>query len=213
MHANDGVRDTTKNVSISVTNVDDTAPTITSAASASEAENTVASSVVYTVTATDPDTAAGSLSYSLTGTDAAKFSIEAATGKVRFLVSPDFEAPADANGDNTYNITVHANDGVRDATKAVSISVTNVDDTAPTITSAASASEAENTAASSVVYTVTATDSDTAGPLSYSLSGVDAALFSIGAGTGQVRFLASPNFEAPADANADNTLQHHRACQ
>ncbi len=60
-----------------------------------------------------------------------------------------------------YNITVHANDGVRDAIKAVSISVTDADDVALIITSGATASEAENTPASSVVYTVMATDSDT----------------------------------------------------
>jgi fibronectin-binding autotransporter adhesin len=45
-----------------------TAPTITSGASASEAENTAASNVVYTVTATDPDVV-GTVTFSLTGTE------------------------------------------------------------------------------------------------------------------------------------------------
>ncbi len=161
-----------------------TAPTITSGASASEAENTPATNVVYTVTATDLDSV-GPLSFALSGADAALFSINGANGEVRFKVAPDFEAPADANADNAYKITVHANDGVRDTSKGVSISVTNIDDTAPTITSGGSATEAENTPASSVVYTVTATDPDTAaGSLGYSLTGTDAAKFSIEAATG-----------------------------
>ena len=125
MHANDGVHDTTKNVSISVTDTNDVAPTITSGATASEAENTPAGNTVYQVFATDPDTV-GTLSFSLTGADAAKFSIEAATGKVSFLAPPDFEAPTDADANNVYQIIVHANDGVQDTTKAVNIAVNNV---------------------------------------------------------------------------------------
>jgi len=66
---------------------------------------------------------------------------------VTFNTSPNFEAPADLNGDNAYQIIVHANDGVHDTTQAVTISVTDTNDVAPTITSAATASEAENTAA------------------------------------------------------------------
>src|SRR5439155_433807 len=131
-----------------------TAPTITSGATASEAENTAASTVVYTVTANRKG-AVERRSYSLSGTDAALFSINATNGQVSFLAAPDFEAPADADANNVYQIVVHANDGVHDTTENVSISVTDTNDVAPTITSAATTSEAENTAASTVVYTVT----------------------------------------------------------
>src|SRR5207253_2521479 len=167
------------------------------------AENTAASSVVYTATATDPDSV-GTVAFSLTGADAALFSINAATGEVRFLASPDHEAPADANHDNVYDLIVHANDGVHDTTQALAITVTDTNDVAPTITSGTTASEAENTAASNIVYTATATDPDTVGTVSFSLSGTDAALFSINSTTGEVRFAASPDHEAPADANHDN---------
>src|SRR6185295_6087944 len=121
--------------------------------------------------------------FALTGADAGLFSINSATGEVRFLASPNFEAPADANGDNAYQITVHANDGVHDTTKDVTISVTDTNDVAATITSGASASEAENTAASTVVYTATATDPDTVGTVSFALTGADAGLFSINSAT------------------------------
>jgi len=137
---NDGVHDTTQAVTISVTDTNDVAPTITSAATASEAENTAAATVVYTATATDPDTV-GTVAFSISGDDASLFSINSATGEVTFNTSPNFEAPADLNGDNAYQIIVHANDGVHDTTQAVTISVTDTNDVAPTITSAATASE------------------------------------------------------------------------
>ncbi len=53
-------------------------------------------------------------------------------------------------------------------TKAVAITVTNVNE-APTVTSAATASFAEN--ASGTVYTVAATDPDAGTTLTYSISG------------------------------------------
>ena len=59
---------------------------------------------------------------------------------------------------------------------------------------------AENTTA---VTTVTATDIDLQ-PLTFSLSGVDAGQFSIDSVTGVLTFNPAPNFEAPADAGADN---------
>ena len=202
----DGVHGNAQDVSITVTDVNDVAPTITSAASANEAENTAASSVVYTATASDPDTI-GSLSFSLTGTDAALFSVDPGTGEVRFLASPDFESPADSDADNAYQVTVHANDGVHDIAQDVVITVTDVNDVAPVIGSSASASAPEGTAANSVVYTVTASDPDTVGSLSYLLTGSDAALFDVDANSGEVRFHSPPDFEAPHDADTDNAYQ------
>jgi len=63
--------------------------------------------VVYTATATDPDTV-GTVAFSISGDDASLFSINSATGEVTFNTSPNFEAPADLNGDNAYQIIVHA---------------------------------------------------------------------------------------------------------
>jgi Ca2+-binding RTX toxin-like protein len=151
--------------------------------------------------ATDPDTA--QLTYSLSGTDSGAFNIDTHTGAVTFKTSPDFEAPTDSNHDNSYSIVVHANDGTTDVTKAVTISVTDTNDVAPTITSAATASEAENTVASHVVYQITATDPDTVGTLTYSLTGADAGAFNIT--NGALTFKTAPNFEAPTDADHNNT--------
>src|SRR5439155_1083519 len=167
----DGVHDTTQALAITVTDTNDVAPTITSGTTASEAENTAANTVVYTATATDPDTN-GTVSFSLSGTDAALFSINSTTGEVRFAAAPDHEAPADANHDNVYDLIVHANDGVHDTTQAVAITVTDVNE-APVITSngggdTAAVSVAEN---STAVTTVTASDPDAGTTLTYSIAG------------------------------------------
>ena len=67
-------------------------------------------------------------------------------------------------------------------------------------TSPATASVAENQVAA---YEAAAADAD-GDPLLYSLSGTDAALFTIDANTGEVRFMAAPDFEMPGDDDGDN---------
>jgi len=71
---------------------------------------------------------------------------------------------------------------------------------APVITSSGSASVPEN---STAAYTALATDAD-GNSVSWSLSGTDAAKFSINASTGAVTFINAPNFEWPTDSNEDN---------
>ena len=195
--ASDGTFTTTKDVAISVTNVNE-APTITSGAAVSFAENETGT--VYTVAATDPD-AGATLTYSLTGTDAARFNINSTTGAITFKSTPNYEAPTDAGANNVYDVTVRASDGTNITTKAVAITVTNVNE-APVITSAATASFAEN--GTGTVYTAAATDVDAGTTLTYSLTGTDAAKFNINATTGVVTFKSSPNYEAPTDSGANN---------
>ena len=71
---------------------------------------------------------------------------------------------------------------------------------APVITSGAMASVVENGTAA---YTATATDAD-GNAVAWTLSGTDAARFSINTTTGAVTFAAPPNFEWPLDSNRDN---------
>jgi VCBS repeat-containing protein len=195
--ASDGTVTTTKDVAISVTNVNE-APTIPSGAAASFAEN--ASGTVYTAAATDVD-AGTTLTYSISGTDAALFNINSATGAVTFRSPPNYEGPGDAGANNVYDITVGASDGTNTTTRAVAVTVTNVND-APTITSGATASFAER--ATGTVYTVAATDQDAGATLTYSLTGTDAGRFNINSTTGAITFRSTPNYEAPTDAGANN---------
>ena len=156
---------------------------------------------VTTVTATDPD-AGATITYSMTGgADAALFTIDATAGVLSFIGAPNFEAPADAGGNNVYDITVQVYDGTLDRHPGVAITVTDLNE-APAITSAAAVKVAENRLRST---TVTATDPDAGARSPYSIAGgADAALFTIDATTGAVPFISAPNFEAPADAGGNN---------
>ena len=152
------------------------APTVTSASSTTFAEN--ATGTVYTVTGTDPD-AGTTLSYSISGTDAALFDINSSTGAITFKASPNYESPSDIGTNNVYDITVTASDGTLTNNKAVTITVTNVDDIAPAFTSATTGTAAEN---QNQLYTAVATDTVdfTTGVVTYSLK----------AGTGDVASLS-----------------------
>ena len=58
---------------------------------------------------------------------------------------------------------------------------------------------------STAVSTVSATDADAGQTITYSISGgADAARFAIGSTSGVLTFAAAPDFEAPADADANN---------
>ena len=78
---------------------------------------------------------------------------------------PTYEAPADAGGKQCLRHNVTRFRWRRHATKAVAITVTNVNE-APTVTSGGSASFAEN--GTGTVYTATATDPDAGTTLTYS---------------------------------------------
>ncbi len=193
--ASDGATDTEQAVAITVTNDNDNIPVFTSPATANAQEN---QTVAYMAAATDAD--GDTLVYSLSGTDAALFTIDAATGEVSFIAAPDFEAPGDDGGDNIYDIIVTASDGTNSTDHNVAITVTNDNDNIPVFTSPATANAQENQTAA---YMAAATDAD-GDTLVYSLSGADAALFTIDANTGEVSFIEAPDFEAPGDDGGDN---------
>ena len=175
-----------------------TPPTITSNGAGDTATVVVGenSTAVTTVTATDPD-AGTTLTYSLIGgSDQARFQINSATGALSFVSAPNFEAPTDSDGNNSYVVQVRATDntGLFD-TQTITVNVTNVNET-PTITSngagdAATVVVGEN---STAVTTVTATDPDVGTTLTYSLvGGSDHARFQINSATGALSFVSAPN--------------------
>ena len=157
------------------------------------------------ITAVDPDVPS-ILTYSIIGgADAALFTINA-SGVLSLISPPDFEAPADQNDDNVYEVIVQASDGQLTDTQTINVTVTNANE-APVITSNGggangTVSIAEGTGTAT---TVAAVDPDAGAQITYSITGgADAALFSIDAATGVVSFLAPPDFETPLDAGADN---------
>ncbi|MEZ6035156.1 MAG: DUF2341 domain-containing protein [Planctomycetaceae bacterium] len=141
----------------------DTAPVITSngggaTALINLAENTTS---VTTVTATDADLPAQTLSYSINGgADASKFAINPSTGMLSFITAPDFESPTDAGANNIYEVLVQVSDGTLTDTQAISVTVTNVNDTPPVVTGGQSFSVSETATVGTALGTVTATDTD-----------------------------------------------------
>ena len=197
----------TQNITVTVTDGND-APTITSSATNSVPENQTSAIDVNTQDQ-DSDTEGSGLTYAITGgADQALFSINSNTGVVTFNSAPDFENPDDANADNNYELIVTVTDsGGLTNNQTITITVTDAND-APTITSSATNSVAENqTSAIDVNSQDQDGDTESSG-LTYALTGgADQALFSINSNTGVVTFNNAPDFENPADANADNNYE------
>ena len=187
-------------LAITVTDVfENGAPVFASPATVSAAENQL---VAATVSATDPN--GDALAYAIAGgADAARFTINATTGALSFVSAPNYEAPTDAGANNVYDLIVSVTDGIAPpVTQALAITVTDVfENSAPVFTSPATASAAENQL---VAATLAATDPN-GDALTYAIAGgADAARFTINATTGALRFVSTPDYEAPADAGANN---------
>lgn len=105
------------------TSTPNTLPDITSANTVSVAEGTT---TVLTVTATDPEAPPQDLTFTVVGgADQDDFDINAVTGALTFSAVPDFEAPADANMDNIYDVMVEVSDGVGMVTQTITVTVSN----------------------------------------------------------------------------------------
>ena len=63
------------------------------------------------------------------GADAQRFVIDAATGALSFVAAPDFEAPTDQDGDNSYVVQVRASDGSLSDLQTITVKVTDVSGT------------------------------------------------------------------------------------
>ena len=177
-----------QSVSLSINNMDETAPSISSETAVSVDENSGAEQAVYTAVASDDADISSGVTFSLSeGSDSA-LSIDANTGVVTLADDPDQESQSE------YSFTVVASDGVNQSTQAVTLSVNDLDEYGPVITSADSASLDENTGADQVVYTATADDSsDVSDGVTFSLAeGSDAAL-SIDANSGAVTLAGNPD--------------------
>ena len=142
VQVSDGTNTDTQTVTLSVTDVNEAAPVITSGVSATAAENVGAAAVLYTATATDAD-ATATLTYSLTDDDNGRFEIDAATGAVSLVAGQTLDRETAAS----HSFTVQVSDGTNTDTQTVTLSVTDVNEAAPVITSGVSATAAENVGA------------------------------------------------------------------
>ena len=135
VRASDGTLYEDRMVEVTVTDVDE-APMIiwgglgiSGSSSVSYADDR--RDAVATYTAIGPN--AASARWSLAGADAGDFRIDSRSGVLTFSTSPDFDNPADANGDNVYMVMVKARDSEDNmAERQVTVTVTGMDDTTPT---------------------------------------------------------------------------------
>jgi VCBS repeat-containing protein len=141
---------------VAVTDRNDVAPAITTAAAQSVVENTT---VVAALASSDPDTVGTNpAAFTITGgADAAKFGIVG--GNLVFLSAPNFEAPTDADANNSYLVEVTANDGANTTPKTITVTVTNANE-APTDLVAGPLSVVENSGIGTLVGTVVAQGAD-----------------------------------------------------
>jgi len=167
-----------------------TAPTFVNLTNYDIDENTTA---VTTVQATDAQ--GDTISYSISGTDSGYLSIGTSSGVLAFNQPPDYENPTDSNTNNDYEILVVASDGQASTSSLITINVEDVNE-GPTITSSSSYSVVENNTTIGEVTTST--------NATFSLSGADSNLITIGSTSGILEFKNAPDYENPQDAGGDN---------
>ena len=190
----------------------DLPPTIDSDGAFDVAEATTA---VATLAASDPDTPASQLVWSIPegaagGADADKFALSTA-GVLALSAAKDFEAPDDADGDGTYEVTVQVSDGLNDVAAHLVVTLDNVIELVA-IEGPSVVSFAENSW--SRVATFAASSPQDRDGISWTLGGSDAAYFSIDEPSGALRFdldpvtpmivKKPPDFEAPVDSDDNN---------
>ena len=107
----------TLNVTVTVADVDEVAPTISGSATKTINEGTTA---VQTFTADE------TVTWSISGTDASLFTIDQSTGALVFNAAPDYETPGDDNEDNDYILVVAATDAANN-TSTLNVTVTVID--------------------------------------------------------------------------------------
>ena len=179
-------------VTITVTDVDE-GPEVLGAPTRDYAEN--GTDPVATYTATNPEN--GQIAWSLLGEDSENFSIN--RGVLAFNAPPDYEAPADADTNNVYLVTVRAYDGNNADTLAVTVTITDKNEPPAFTEETATRTIAENTAAGQPIGDpFLATDPDDDETLTFTLGGTDAASFEIVPTTGQLQTKTNLDFENKA---------------
>ena len=176
-------------VTITVTDLDE-GPEVSGAPTRDYAEN--GTDPVATYTATNPEN--GQIAWSLLGDDSENFSIN--SGVLAFNAPPDYEAPADADTNNVYLVTVRASDGNNADTLAVTVTITDKNEPPAFTEEIATRTIAENTAAGqNIGPPFLATDPDAGDTPAYTLGGTNAASFGIVATSGQLQTKATLDHE------------------
>ena len=181
---NGGLAQTTLNVT--VVNQNDDPAFVNAPFSAQVDENLVSGSTVLKLTASDQD-ASDSLTYSIAGTNSGHFTVSS-TGLITTTQVLDYESI------NTYSLNISVSDGTTTVTEALTITVRDTNDE-PVLSNAPYSTTVPENNASAVVYTLSASDTDSGDTLQYFLTGVGSGDFSILSSTGLVSLNNALNYE------------------
>ncbi len=175
-------------------NVTDVAMAITAGQSFNVSETAIDNTVVGSVSTTGDSPAL----FSITGGNiGSAFAIDN-SGNITIADSSAIDYESLIN----YTLTIQASDGTTLVSDTVSVTVTDdVEVVAYTIDAIADTSVAENTAFTSV--TPALSGATPIGSVTYTLTGSDAALFTVNSSTGVVTMIAR-DYESSADTNTDN---------
>jgi serralysin len=181
-----GDKSSSADITVTIGEIND-APSINSASTISVAENQTA---VTTISISDPDSG-DVLTLSLSGADAESFDLST-DNVLTFITAPDYETKS------SYSITLSLTDGTETVSKDISVTVTNVNDVAPVITSMTSLSADENQL---TIGTVTAADVE-GNSFTFTVSGSELAITSAGVLT----FVTAPDYETKSSFTATVTV-------
>jgi len=206
-----------KTFTISLADVNE-APVISSASlTLNEGDTVTLSSANFGVS--DPDNT--SFTYTVSSVSGGYFQLSSAAGNsITQFTSADLSGGlvqfVDDGNEVAPSFSMTVNDGALNSnTLAATIHYTAVNDNTPVISSGSSASVNENSPINTVVYTATGSDAD-GNPLTWSLSGADAALLNIDANSGAVTLNAFADYESKASYSfnvvaSDGTLSSSQA--
>ncbi|QSB00441.1 DUF4347 domain-containing protein [Methylomonas sp. EFPC1] len=193
-----------KTFTISLADVNEV-PVISSASlTLNEGDTVTLSSANFGVS--DPDNT--SFTYTVSSVSGGYFQLSSAAGNsITQFTSADLSGGlvqfVDDGNEVAPSFSVTVNDGALNSnTLAATIHYTAVNDNTPAISSGSSASVNENSPINTVVYTATGSDAD-GNPLTWSLSGADAALLNIDANSGAVTLNAFADYESKSSYSFD----------
>ena len=157
---------------------------------------------VGTYSATNPATnpGQGAISWSLSGADSDDFTIspdstDSTGGVLKFRAPPNYEAPADADSNNVYLVTVEALDGNTSHDRDVTVTVFDVNEPPTFPKETAKLTVDENTAAGQDLGPEVSADDPEDDTLIYRLEGPDGDSFGIDKLSGQLETRAPLDYE------------------
>ena len=143
---------------------------------------------LLTASAIDDDSG-DTLTYSLSGTNNADFAISSSSGLITTAKSLDYETVT------SYSLTVSVSDGAVTVTTSLTITVNNKNDE-PAFTDAPYSTAVDENDAGAAVYTVSASDEDTADTFSFFLAGSGSADFVLDSSTGVITLSRALDYES-----------------